>query len=445
MYSVLDYGAVADGRTLCREAFQAAVDACAAAGGGTVLVPAGTYLLGTVVMRSHVHVHIEAGATVLGSTEFERDYLPRETLPYAKYQDDSHSFFDHSLFLAKDCCDIGFSGHGRIDMQGVFTDLEHGQYYRTVKIFSLCSCRDVSLSDLTLLRAADLAIWMVDCERVRIHGLSLDVLVDGITPDGCRDVVISDCLVTADDDAIVLKSTFVLGRFIPCEHIAISNCVISSNASAFKIGTETNGDFRNISLTGCTIKNVRRAGIAVESVDGANISGVTISNIAMYNVATPFYFRLGSRLRAPEGTPIGSISDVTITNVFADNPRLPYKTHYIFLPGQQCIGPMHTAFENSSQIQGIPTHPIEHLTMRDVTIVTAGGRSPETALPWPLPEKDNAYPDTNMYGWDKALPASCLVMRHVRDARFENVVLRTNKPDTRPLRLIDDVELFEKK
>ena len=444
MFSVLDFGAVADGRTVCRAAFQAAVDECAAAGGGTVLVPAGTYLLGTVEMRSHVHIHFEAGATVLGSAEFERDYLPREEFVGGKYQDDSHSFFDHSLFLAKDCCDIGFSGHGRIDMQGVFTDLEHGQYYRTIKIFTLRSCRNVILTDLTLLRAADLAIWMVDCEHVRIRGLSLDVLVDGITPDGCRDVVISDCFVNADDDAIVLKSSFSMGRFLPCEHIAISNCIISSNASAFKIGTETNGDFRHISLSGCTIRHVRRAGIAIESVDGANIVGITISNIAMYNVGTPFYVRLGARMRAPEGTPIGSISDVKIQNVFADNPQEPYDTHFLFLPGQQCIGPKHKAFEFSSQILGMVSHPIKNLTMKNVTLVTVGGRTPENSLPWPLPECDTAYPDVNKFGWDKALPASCLVMRHVHGARFENVTMRTRQPDSRPIRLFDDVDLTEK-
>jgi hypothetical protein len=177
-----------------------------------------------------------------------------------------------------------------------------------------------------------------------------DVLVDGISPDGCRDVVISDCIIKADDDALVLKTSFSLGRFVHSEHIAISNCIISSNASAIKIGTETNGDFRNISVTGCVIKDVRRAGIAIESVDGANISGILVSNVTMYNVATPLYIRLGSRLRAPEGTPVGSLRDVMLSNIFADSPTLPYKTPYLYLPGQQFIGPECTPFEFASQI-----------------------------------------------------------------------------------------------
>ena len=440
MFSVLDFGAVPDGKTLARGAFQAAVDACHAAGGGTVLVPSGTYLLGTVVMRSHVHILFEDGARILGSADFQHDYLPREPFEGDKFQDDSHSFFDHSLFVVKDCCDVGFSGHGTIDMQGIFTDTTQGQYYRTVKIFAMCRSRDILLADLTLLRACDLAVWLADCERVRIKRLSLDVLVDGISPDGCRDVVISDCVIVADDDALVFKSSFALHRFIACENIAVRNCVISSNASAIKIGTETNGDFRNISITGCVIRNVRRAGIALESADGANLRGIVISGITMQCVATPLFIRLCRRLRAPKGTPVGSIRDVIISNLTADTDGSAYKTHFLYLPGQQLVGPTCKPFPFASMIMGLPDHPIENLTLRDIRICVEGGKTPEDALPLPLPEKEEAYPDVNMFGWDKHLPVSCLIMRHVRGLQERNIVLRTHKEDTRPICLREDVE-----
>ena len=440
MFSVLDFGAIPDGKTLAREAFQAAVDACHAAGGGTVLVPMGTYLLGTIEMRSHVHILFEDGVRVLGSVDFDRDYLPREPFEGGKYQDDSHSFYDHSLFVVKGCCDVGFSGRATIDMQGIFIESDRGQYYRTVKIFAMRESQDIVLADLTLLRACDLAVWMVDCERVRIHGLSLDVLVDGISPDGCRDVVISDCIILADDDALVFKSSFSLHRFVACEYITVRNCIISSNASAIKIGTETNGDFRNISITGCTIRNVRRAGIALESADGANLSGIVISNITMQRVATPLFVRLCRRMRAPEGTPVGSIRDIMISNVHADNDGTPYKTHYLYLPSQQNVGPICKPFPFASMIMGLADHPIENLTLRDVTLCVEGGKTPEDALPLPLPEKEEAYPDVNMFGWDCHLPASCLFVRHVRGYREKNVTLRTHNPDTRPLTIREDVE-----
>lgn len=440
MFSVLDFGAHGDGRTLCRAAFQAAIDACAEAGGGTVFVPTGCYLLGTVLLRSGVHIRFEDGVKILGSTDFENDYLPREEFVGGKYQDDSHSFFDHSLFLGKNCRDIGFFGHATIDMQGIFNDLEHGQYYRTVKVITLVSCTDITLADMTILRATDLAIWLYDCERVRIHGLSLDVLVDGITPDGCRDVVISDCIVKADDDAIVLKTSFPLGRFVHSKNIAICNCTVSSNASAIKIGTETNGDFESISVTGCVLKDTRRAGIAIESVDGANIRGVVISNITMYRVGTPIYMRLGARMRAPEETPVGSMRDITLSSIYADYDGTPYKTHFIYLAGQQQIGPWDTPFPYTPMIMGIPEHPIENLSIRDVTIKMPGGVSAEKALPLPLPEKENGYPDSNMFGWRKHLPAACLLMRHIRGYRERNLVLKTHAEDGRPIAIIEDVE-----
>ena len=440
MFSVLDYGAHADGKTLDRAPFQAAIDACAEAGGGTVLVPAGTYLLGTVILHSGVHIRFEDGTKILGSADFETDYLPREPFVGGKYQDDSHSFFDHSLFLAKECHDIGMTGHATIDMQGIFTDLEHGQYYRNVKVITFVSCTDIVLADMTILDAADLAIWLYDCERARLHGLSLDVLVDGITPDACRDVVISDCLIKADDDALVLKTSFPLGRFVHSKNIAVRNCTVSSNASAIKIGTETNGDFENISITGCVLKNTRRAGIAIESVDGANIRGVVISNITMYRVSSPIFIRLGARMRAPEGTPIGSMRDITLSSIYADYDGTPYDTHYIYLPGQQNIGPSSTPYPYVPIIMGIPDHPIENLMIRDVCITVPGGVAVADALPLPLPEKENAYPDTNMFGWEKPLPAACLMMRHVRGYRERNLVLRTREPDERPLAIYDDVE-----
>jgi hypothetical protein len=297
----------------------------------------------------------------------------------------------------------------------------------------------VVLADLTVLHAADLAIWLYDCERVRIHGLSLDVLVDGITPDSCRDVVISDCLITADDDALVMKSSFPMGRFIPCENIAVRNCVISSNASAIKIGTETNGDFRNISITGCTLKNTRRSGIAIESADGANVSGIRISNVTMHHVGVPLFIRLCARLRAPEGTPVGSIRDVSIANVYADFDGTPYDTHYIYLPGQQCIGPTCKPIPYTPMIIGLADHPIENVSLRDVTIVTPGGVKEGEYLEMPLPEKENAYPDVNLFGYRKMLPAATLLVRHVRGFRTKNLTLKTFAPDARPPLLTDDV------
>ena len=443
MITVMDFGAQAVGKKIATAAFQAAIDACAEAGGGTVLVPAGKYLCGTMILRSHVHFLIEAGATILGSLDFEQDYLPREEVTEPRYQDVSHSYFNHSLFVANGCTDIGFSGHGTIDMQGVWADTaEKDQYYRTVKMFAIRECTDLYFEDLTLLRATDLCLYLCGCERVRIRGLYMDVMVDGISPDGCRDVIISDCIVKAGDDAIVLKASYALHRLIHCSEISISNCVIYSHASAFKIGTETNGDFYNITVTGCTIRNSLHSGIAIESVDGANIHGLNISNITMYNVATPLFIRLGRRMRGPAGRETGSISDICISGVYADFPKETYPTVPINLPGQLIIGEQTTPFEYTSMILGLADKPIRNLTLRDIHIRTYGGGTLSEALPLPLPEKEEAYPESNMFGWHKLVPVSCLLCRYVDGLRFDNVCLETRNPDERPERLLLGVTNF---
>ena len=436
MISILDYGAIPDGKTLCRAALQAAVDACHAAGGGTVLVPAGTYLVGTVVLRSHVHICLEAGATLLGSTDFRNDYLPHEPFSGTPYQDISHTYFDHSLFVAKNCTDIGVFGYGKIDMQGVWRkeqiELLGYKTYRTVKVFAFCSCSDIVFSDLTVLRATDLCMWLYDCERVRIRGLVMDVLVDGISPDACRDVVISDCRLTCDDDAIVLKSSYPLGRRIACENITISNCVVSSNFCAIKIGTETNGDFRNITVTGCVLRNVQSAGLTVQSTDGGHVTGVYFSNITMHNVSCPILVRLGARLRGPEGTAVGSISDVSFQNIYSYFPRNTYPAATIHLAGVRNIDGEITPYPYTSTVAGLPDHPVENITMRDVMIVSYGGETPETALPTPLPENDKAAPSPTLYGWCKPLPSHGLVMNHVKGAQLSGISFSTIHPDGRP-------------
>lgn len=436
MFSILDFGALPDGKTLCRSALQAAVDACHAAGGGTVLVPAGIYLVGTVVLRSHVHIHLEAGATLLGSTDFKNDYLPHEPFEGTPYQDISHSYFDHSLFVAKGCTDISFSGFGTIDMQGVWRSeqIEMLGYktYRTVKVFAFCSCTDIAFSDLTVLRATDLCMWLYDCERVRIHGLSMDVLVDGISPDACRDVVISDCVLKCDDDAIVLKASYPLGRRIACENIVISNCVISSNFCAIKIGTETNGDFRNITVTGCVLRNVQSAGLTVQSTDGGRVSGIYFSNITMHNVSAPILVRLGARLRGPEGTAVGSISDVSFRNIYAYFPQEAYPTATIHLAGVRNIDGEITPYPYTSIVAGLPDHPVENITMRDVTIISYGGETMANTVPTPLPENDKAAPSPTLYGWRKPLPSHGLLFNHVKGLTLSGISLRTIHPDERP-------------
>ena len=441
-YNVIDFGAIADGETLCTQAVQKAVDFCNSQGGGVVEFGAGKYVLSTIFLKSNVHLHLADGAELLGSLNFY-DYAQQEKIDYPIYQDASHTYFDLSMFVGRNCDDIAITGKAIIDMRSVWDeDGVRGPEIRNrgPKCIALKECNNLLISDIDIQNATDLAIYFAGCENVDIHGVKMYVYIDGISPDNCKNVKIYDCDVEAGDDGIVFKSSYTLNRIDVCRNMKVWNCRIKSRCNALKFGTETNGDFENISITGCVLKNTRRAGIAIESVDGANIRGVVISNITMYRVSSPIFIRLGARMRAPEGTPIGSMRDITLSSIYADYDGTPYDTHYIYLPGQQNIGPSSTPYPYVPIIMGIPDHPIENLMIRDVCITVPGGVAVADALPLPLPEKENAYPDTNMFGWEKPLPAACLMMRHVRGYRERNLVLRTREPDERPLAIYDDVE-----
>ncbi len=441
MYSILSYGAIPDGKTLATKAFQAAVDACHEAGGGTVVVPAGTYLLGSITMKSGVLVSLEHGATLLGSIDYQKDYYPREEKTTPRYQDQSHSFFRHSLFYADGCHDIGFVGSGRIDMQGVWVSEEEGQYYRSVKTFAFKNCSHLLFRDFSVIDTTDLCLYLAGCEHVRIENLYMDVLVDGISPDGCRNVTIANCQIKAGDDAIVLKASYALDRLIHCENIAITGCLVSSHANAIKIGTETNGDFRNITVTGCCIYDTDYGGIAVESVDGSHISGLVFSGIAMRNVGLPFLFRLGSRMRAPEDMTIGTLENITVSSVVIDTPKLPYSSKVIHLKGQQWVDETTTPFPYTSLFMGIPDHPMRNLVFRDITMKLYGGIKADdpNLLTLPLPEKETAYPEGNMFGWKKHNPALAGYFRHIDGLTLDNITVEAYQEDSRPAFLFEDV------
>ena len=209
MYNIIDYGAIGDGKTLSTVAIQAAVDACSANGGGTVFIPAdGVFVSGSVHLHDNVHIVFENGAVLLGSTDMN-DFDPYEEITYPKYQDRSHSYFHHSLFYAENCNNISFGGVGKIDMQSAW---EVDDSRRGAKPIALKECKDVLIADLIIRNATDLAVYFAGCENVRVTGLNIRAHIDGISPDSCKNVVISDCILNVGDDAIVPKSSFTLNH-----------------------------------------------------------------------------------------------------------------------------------------------------------------------------------------------------------------------------------------
>lgn len=267
-HDVRAFGATGTGRDLDTAAFQAAIDACAAAGGGTVVVPPGRFRTALIELKTGVTLRLSAGAVLVASSE-RTDY-PRRHLIYAK-----------------DAARIGIEGPGVIDGNGdAFFDGDlKPRDWRLGPLIELVGCREVRVEGVTIRDAPAWTLRPKNCVGVQIRGINIlddlrKVNSDGIDVDSCRDVMISDCRIIAGDDCIVLKTTNHEGEPTTCENVVVTNCVMESSASALKLGTESIGDFRHILFSNCVIRD-SRTGIALMAKDGGTMEAVHFSNISI--------------------------------------------------------------------------------------------------------------------------------------------------------------------
>jgi hypothetical protein len=408
--SVRDHGAAGDGIRLDTKAIQDAIDACARAGGGAVLFPAGRFVSGTLVLRDHVRLYLDAGSVLLGSTDLGH-YPPH--IPARRSYTDNYT--EKSLIYAENVYQASIEGLGVIDGRGAAFQ---GPYKVRPYTIRMIGCRNITVSGVTL---KDSPMWVqhyLDCEDLRIHGITVASKVnrnnDGIDIDCCRRVRISGCEISSGDDAIVLKSTADL----PCLEVAITNCTINSDCNGLKLGTETNGGFQNIVIDNCAIRDTRLAGLTLQIVDGGLLDRVAVSNLVMKNVGAPIFLRLGNRARPfREGgpkPPMGAMRNISISNVVGTGGR-----------------------PTGCGISGLPGHFIENVTLENIQLEFEGGGKPRDA---PVPEHPDQYPEHNMFG---VLPAYGLFCRHVRNLSLRNIRTTFRQPDGRPALICEDVEGLE--
>ena len=454
IFNVTEYGAIADGKTLCTAALQRAIDECNAAGGGMVLFPAGTYVLSTVFMKSNVHIHIEKGALILGAPSFY-DYAPQEKIDYPLYQDASHSYFDCSMFVAKGCENIAIYGEGAIDMRSIWDeDNVRDIVHRGPKCIALKECVNVEVSGLKIDNVTDLAVYFAGCENVDVHHLTMRVYIDGVSPDNSKNVRIHDCDIEAGDDGIVFKTSYTLNRLGACENIRVWNCRLKSRCSAIKFGTETNGGFYDINIENIDIRETRITGIAIESVDGAIVDGISIKNVHMKNVGAPLFIHVGKRMRGPEGREVGEIRNVTLENIVAEGPYEPYEiiawNYNSYVAGDTLQKPWemgvfgysssqvfdeNAAWQITSNVCGLEGKPLKNITLKNVCLHLDGGVQEFDPN---VPEDPKPYPEVNTYG--RFLPARGVFFRHIDGLVLDNVKVTFNKPDVREDFVFDRVK-----
>jgi polygalacturonase len=458
---VKTFGAKGDGRTVDTAAINKAIETVAAEGGGTVFFSAGQYLSTSIHLKSNITLYLDQGATIVAAESSENvRYDPPEPNQWDMYQDFGHSHWHNSLIWGENLENISILGPGRIWGKGL---VRHGIQSRTKaqndalgnappdprsgpfgypnprdavepgwanKSISLKLCRNVVIRDISILHGGHFAILATGVDNLTIDNLKIDTNRDGIDVDACKNVRISNCTVNSPfDDGICPKSSFALGYARVTENVTITNCQVSgydegtlldgtyqrkfrnangtfSPTGRIKFGTESNGGFKNITVSNCVFDYCR--GLALESVDGALLEDVTISNITMRDVGnSPFFLRLGFRGRGPkQTTSVGAMRRIMINNVVVYNADSRF----------------------SSIISGIPGHEIEDVSLSNVRIYSQGGGTSAQAALEP-PENEDMYPEPTMFG---VLPASGFLIRHVKGLRLSDVHISHLKEDERP-------------
>jgi hypothetical protein len=432
VFNVRDHGATGRKDDDARPAIQKAIDACAAQGGGTVLLPRGEYTSGSLWLRSHVRLELAAGATLFASTNeaaYEFGGIPSKA----------------ALLNGENIEHVTITGQGTLDGQAAYEwrddDVEHsfdhkdrmlaaGKSIRRSfpagfpqrKVFPhllfLSNCRDVRLSGLKWLRSPSWSITLYACERARLENLyvytSLEeaVWADGIDMDGCRDIRIERCTVETGDDCIIFISTDVWGPARPCENITVADCRLSSASAGVKFSEGNRAGIRDIVVRDCVLTNVNR-GLVFYTVLGGGISGVTISNLTIHcnrfdwfwaGDGQPFHFRImrhseWNRLPPQPGEPpLGFIRDIAIRNVTAHG-------------------------KGSSPIRGHPESWMERITFDNVRLTLA------TDPNAPFDAATNA-----------------LNFQHVRDLKLRDLTVRWEKPllkNWRSALALDDIAGLE--
>jgi len=452
LFDVRAFGATGDGKTVDSPAINKAIEAAAAVGGGTVIFPAGNYLSFSIRLKSRVDLYLSQGSSIIAADS----PLPGQTTGYMggvydaaepkaawdAYQDYGHNHWHNSLLWGDGISDFSITGPGLIWGKGLSFGADRaarGNYPKYVaeqagvgnKAIGLKNCHNVVLRDFSILKGGHFGILVTGVDNLTIDNLKLDTDRDGMDIDCCRNVRISNCFINAPwDDGICPKSSFALGYARPTERISISNCYVSgcwelgslldgsykrqpTGGGRIKCGTESNGGFINIAISNCVFEGTQ--GIALESVDGALLEDIVISNITMRDIGSyPVFMRLGARLRGPtDTTKVGTLRRVLITNINCYN----------------------AGARSGSILSGIPGYFIEDVKISDFYVQNAGGGTASQINIQP-PENEKGYPETGMFG---ATPSHGFYLRHIKNIELSHVEIAPKLPDARPAIYLDDV------
>ncbi len=441
-YRVSGFGVKADGITLNTCSIQKAIDYVNEKGGGRLIFEAGNYLTGTFYLKSNVTLHLEHGATLLGSTN-PFDYVKDRKIGWM------------SMIFAVNQENIGITGRGTINGRGFITAtnmvdyIHRGIYADPLKLdrpnetnrpqnIYFRECNHVTITGITLRDPASWNQTYDQCKNLYVDSIYVDSKSywnnDGIDIVDCDGVVIKNSYFDAADDVICFKSHDATKM---CQNVVVDNCVGRSSANGLKFGTVSRGGFKNFRVTNLTIFDTFRSAITFAAVDGGEIENIVVDGVRSINTGNVIYLRIGDRWSQGKKP---YLKDIVISNVYAEVPLGKPDAGYNY------EGPVEDLPRNISpaSIVGLPEYKIRNVKLKNIEIVYPGAGNPLYArrglTPAELdsiPEMRTAYPEFSQF---KELPAWGFYIRHAEGIEFENVTLTAEKKDYRPAIVMDDVK-----
>jgi len=423
IYEVEKYGAVGDSIQLNTVSIQKAIDDCANNGGGIVLFSKGQYVTGTIELKSGVMLEITKKAKILGSTKLE-DY-PEKIESFKSVMSENHKY-RQSLIYAEKCVNIGISGKGEIYFRGEKVNFPGkettGEILARPFGIRMIDCKNIVLKNIFLHNSASWMQSYLICQNLIFDGIKVinqaNYNNDGLDPDGCTNLIVRNCYINSEDDAMCLKGA----SGMPSKNILIENSTFLSSCNAFKIGTDTQGDFFNIIARNLKLGGIPQempapkghdasTGITLASVDGGQVHDILISKVVIDKSRCPIFIRIGNRLRKmpnAEIKTVGLLKNVIIEKITGENN-----------------------YKQGSLISGIKDHPITDVIIRNYKIKMEGGGD-SSLITQEVPEKEGGYPDAQSF-LKKGLPSMGFFVRYAENINIINAEIKAGKPDVRPI------------